>query len=478
MDGQHVDMGEPIWKIRSSADGGMIITIRLDRWSHLALSSRARRIAELYFVDRIARKKARTVEHDYKTIRRFDRWLFQRWRSPSIRKTRFNWSDLDETIARAFLSHGISKTASKGNDFARLREFYRWGFAHQYRDFSLQTLMDLKSVRAIGNLKGHNVRFHHPVKGPLSPDELLLVSNACAQGKGSERDRALVLLHLELGINPNSTVRIKNRDFKSYIANGISTFQIDVPRLKKRTAVRETTRRNITAKLGSLIQSLQGKASVPDAPLFYWLNTSRPEGDVNRAMLRFVNEAQIISPRTGESLRLTPRRCTTTLATHMAEEGASRFHIAEILDHTDLQNVSVYTETVSSIADDVARATDRAMGSLVNRFLGKIVDSLDSAPRQQLIPMHSPHIPLPVLNLAGIGGCGKDIVRDGLCELFPPLSCYLCPSFAALRSGPHREMLDSLESYVTKNKGDLDSRILGQLNDIILAVRTVLKRLG
>jgi hypothetical protein len=263
-----------------------------------------------------------------------------------------------------------------------------------------------------------------------------------------------------------------------YVANGIPTYQVDVPRVKKRTTARETKRRNITPNLGTLIQSLQDEGSLPDDPLFHWLGTSQPEAHVNRAMLRFVKDAEIRSPTTGKPLRLTPRRCRTTIATHMAEEGASRFHIAEILDHTDLQNVSVYTETVSSIADAVAEATDRAMGPLVNRFLGKIVDCLDSLPAQQLIPMQSPHIALPFLNTGGIGGCGKDIVKEGLCELFPPLSCYLCPSFAALRGGPHREMLESLESYITKNRGTIDSRILHQLDDILLAVRTVLKRLG
>jgi hypothetical protein len=306
----------------------------------------------------------------------------------------------------------------------------------------------------------------------------LLISRACSEGKGSDQDRSLVLLHLELAINPNSAARMKNKDLKVYSTNGISTFQVDVPRVKKRTAKRATRRRNITTNLGALIQSLQDKGTAPGDPLFYWLNSSSPEADVGRAMRRFVADGEIVSPRTGKALNLTPRRCRTTLATHMGEEGASKFHIAEILDHTDLQNVSVYTETVSSIADAVALATDSAMGPLVNRFLGKIVESLEGRAAQQIIPVQSPHLMLPVLNTGGVGGCGRNVPKDGLCQLFPPLSCYLCPSFMALRSGPHREMLESLESYVAKNKCILDNRILSQLNDIILAVRTVLKQLG
>lgn len=92
--------------------------------------------------------------------------------------------------------------------------------------------------------------------------------------------------------------------------------------------------------------------------------------------------------------------------------------------------------------------------------------------------MQSPHVPLPVLNTGGVGGCGRDPQKEGLCDLFPPLSCYLCPFFAALRSGPHREVLDSLESYLKQNKASADPRILRQLDDILTAIRTVLKKLG
>jgi integrase len=481
MDGQDVDTTGRVWKVRSSSDGGGVIRINLDLLSssdrQSALSRRACHLVSLYIFDRIARRKSHTVENDLGSICRFDRWLSTTQIVKSVKTESFQWSDFGETIARAFLDHGVRNTASKGNDFSRLRAFYRWGVAHQYRDFNLQTLLVLQSIRAIGNPKGHHVRFHHPTMGPLSPDEKLLILAACKNGKGSDQDRAVVLIHMETAINPNSTARIKGSDFKIYSHNGIMTYQIDIPRLKKRTTKREVKRRNISADLGNLIEHLREKDD-SDAPLFHWLNDTDPERDVITAMQRFVRAADVRSPRTGNLLKLHPRRCRTTLATHMAEEGASKFHIAEILDHTDLQNVGVYTETVSSIADAVAEATDSQMGPLVDRFLGRIVDSLDPLQRSQIVPTQSPHISLPILNVGGVGGCGRDPQKDGLCDLFPPLSCYLCPFFAALRSGPHREVLDSLESYVRKNETSADPCILRQLDDIIIAIRTVLKKLG
>lgn len=480
MDGQDVDTSGRVWILHSSSDGGRLVRINWDLLDGPArcpaLSRRAIHFTKLYLIDRMRRRKAMTIEHDFDTIRRFDQWLDRN--VSKARRGRFEWRHLNEKTARAFLNHGVKNTANKGNDFSRLRTFYRWGYAHQAEGFDLQTVLKLRSIRAIGNPKGHHVRFRHATKGPLSSDEQLLVSNACAQGKGTDRDRALVLLHLELGVNPNSTARLKHRDFKSFNANNIETYQLDVPRVKKRTSKRQTKRRNISIRLGDLIKKLQSDDFHPDDPLFYWLRTRSPEDAISQAMHRFVRDAKIRSPRTGHWLNLTPRRCRTSLATQMGEDGASRFHIAEVLDHTDLQNVAVYTETVSSISDAVAKATDDRMGPLVDRFLGRVVDSLNSLQGSQPIPVNTPHLSLPILNTGGIGGCGRDVTKDGLCELFPPLSCYLCPFFAALRDGPHSEVLRSLEAYIQRNQSHADPRILSQLSDVILALRTVLKKVG
>src|SRR5205823_3330873 len=126
--------------------------------------------------------------------------------------------------------------------------------------------------------------------------------------------------------------------------------QLDVPRVKKRTVGRETKRRPISNRLGALLERLQSGGS--EEPLLHWLSQNNPEQSTVIAMKHFVRSAGIVSPRTTGLLNMTPRRFRFTLATHMAEEGASLFHLAEVLDHTDLQNVKVYVETRSSIADE------------------------------------------------------------------------------------------------------------------------------
>ena len=157
------------------------------------------------------------------------------------------------------------------------------------------------------------------------------------------------------------------------------------------------------------------------------------------------------------------RRFRFSIATHMAEESASLFHIAEVLDHTDTQNVRVYLETASYIADPVALATDDTLAPLVRRFQGRIINSDEhltaDGHSNRRIPAAVPHLGIQHLDVGGIGLCGRDADRDGLCQLLPPLSCYLCPSFAALRAGPHRQMLESVDKFLQQHELHSDRRI-------------------
>ncbi len=478
MDGQKIDTSTDQWRIRKSADGGQIALIN---WASLEsisgaprLSERTKQLIKLYLAERIMRRKAATVLNDFGMFHRFFRWSAVH---TDLRS--FDWSDLSEAIGRSFLGHSVKHAADKGNYFSRLRTFYEWGVAHQYPDFDRRTLLILQSITAPGNSKGHHVRFRHETKGPLSPDEKLLVSRSLTAGKGMDRDRVIVMLHLELGLNPNSASRLKNKDFKRFQIGDVVEYQLDVPRLKKRTARRETKRRPISKRLGELIENLQQGGT--EAPLLHWLTDSRPEQVINQSLKRFADEADLVSPRTRKRLSLSARRFRITLATQMAEEGASKFQIAEVLDHSDLQNVNVYVETASTIADYVEKATDHALKPLVSRFLGKIVDSVEAQAFEdvpnRIIPSEVPHLPLPLLDAGGVGLCGRDVRKDGLCRLFPPLSCYLCPSFAALRYGPHRELLESIENFIRECEGRVDQRILAQLDDVRIAINHVIEQL-
>lgn len=470
LDGQTVNTSGDSWAFQSSVDGGQLLVLS---WAALkeppVFAVGAIHCVKLYLADRLTRKKPRTVANDFGMFQRFGRWL------ASQHEKSFDWRHLTEGLARGFLAHGMN-TADKGNDFSRLRTFYEWSVAHDVGGFDASFLRRLQAVTAVGNAKGHHVRFRDAVRGPFSPDELLLIRRAIVDGEGTDVDRAGVMLHLELGHNALATIRLKNRDFLRFDTSTGVFYQLDVPRVKKRTAQRETKRRPISKNLGDLLTSL--RQGGPNDPLFHWFSSSRAETDARSAMRRFSKAAGLVSPRTGGLLAISPRRFRFTIATHMAEEGASLFHIAEVLDHSDTQNVRVYVETASSITDAVAKATDSALQPVVNRFQGKIVESA-AGTQSPLIPASAPHLGIDHLDVGGIGLCGLNAHADGPCRLLPPISCYLCPSFAALRDGPHEQMLHSIETFLASGGQTNDKRILMQLEDVragilqvVSAVRT------
>jgi integrase len=475
LDGQHIDLTEPTWRIRVSADGGQVKLIQWSRlWAVHVLSPEALHIYQHFICDRLQRRKASTVYNDFAAMLRFARWMDTQKKQKA---ETFTWADYTVDLASEYLHWSLNHTAERGNGFSRLRVLYAWGVARQYPGFDLHVLHALKTVTAPGNVKGHHVRSRHATQGPFSGEEKWLITHALQTGQGTDRDRAVVMLFLELGCNPHAAIRLRSADLHRIDTAQGALYQLDMPRVKKRTAHRETKRRAVSQHLGHLLDDL--RLPDPDSPLLHWLTPHKPEASVYRALRRWGRNARLISPHTGEFLHLHARRFRYTLATHLAEEGASKFHIAEILDHTDLQHVEVYIETTARIADHVARATDSVMVPLVQRFLGRIVDStaegvFPDLPQNAVVPAATPHLSL--LDVGGVGVCGRNTPRDGLCQLLPPLSCYTCSLFAAFRDGPHHEMLAAIDHYLEAARERADARILQQLDTVRQAIQQVLVR--
>jgi integrase len=482
-DRQVVDTGLDVWRFRVSNDGGKLVELV---WGLLdfdvrpfSIDGRIKHIYKLYLARKLQFSKGHTIRNDFGMLRRFLRWIAA---NQLVDVPDFSWSLLTSAIFRQFLDHGLT-TGQKGNDFARLRDFYAWGaFVAELPDFDRHLALGIKALRAKGNVKGAAVRFNHPTKGPLNADERGVVIQAVRDGVGAADDRAVVMIHLELGPNPQSVARLKNRDLHKYEINAVvegksralRRYQLALPRVKKRTEHRETIVRPISSELGTLLESL--RTDDPDEFLFHWLDPRDPERDIGLAMRRFVTAGQLVSPRTGEALWLAPRRFRHTLATEMAREGASPEKIAAALDHTDLQNVDSYIEASSYIVEQVGDGFDHLFAPIVRRFKGVVVAGPNGIPTGgKAIPATSPHLPL--LNIGGIGMCGRDVRKDGLCNLAPPLTCYACEFFAAFRNGPHEEVLQSLQNIQAELKTSSDIRIPLQLDEVVAAARQLVEQI-
>lgn len=477
-DGTRVDLTSTIWRFSAKAEGGSTISLNFGLWGN-RLAPRAEAQAKLHLVHLLETRAAWTVRNVFEMFGRLLNW----WAADKG-GSRLDWSHIDEADFRAFLAHGM-RSSDAGNDFSRLRSFYRWGtVVKEWPEFRHNLLRVVESIRASGNEKGRSVDSWDPVQGPFDQDEIDAIVAKLNAAHGTPEQRVVVRLLLDLGVRPLALSLLRNQHLKRHsakivLANGTSGERIDyhlkIPKLKGRTAqIVKWKWRPISIEAGDWLWALPREET--EGYLLPWLRTvRRPEMKVAAQLKQWARSAGLRSHRTGEIMNLAPRRFRYTLATHMAIEGASREQIAEALDHTDLQNVEIYIQAAANFMNDVTPAVDHALTPLVRRFLGKVVDRDNPEPFEgipkRVVPGSAPF--LPVLNqpIGSIGVCGRDIRKDGLCRLAPPLSCYLCDRFAAFIDAPHARVADQLEKMVLmKANTTSDQRIPLQVESVLKAI--------
>lgn len=465
-DGQHFDPSDDVWKLRKKAEGGAVLTLV---WSQLRnLSPRMVHLAKLIVAARAPELAAMSIQNAFRALWRVGVWHAQ----PDL-----NWSDIDLDFASRLLQHGVTSTRNAGNDFAMLRKLYEYGaVVLQHEDFSADVYLTLKTLRAPGNAKGAAVREADPEKGHLTPSELELIERALGRDVGPAQERTCVWLSLETGRNALAYTLLTESDLTRVPGgegeDGPWIYSVDFTRLKKRTESVEVTdarlerlarrRLPITARLGELLWSQ--RRGQPQGRLLWWLAQNYPEADLTLRMMSWARRANLVSPRTGQSLILNARRFRVTLATQAADQGASMEHIAALLDHEDLQHVKVYVDRSPRFLERIEEEIDEVYNPMLRRFRGEVV-APDEAARRNLPVIPGFASQLPLLDLGGIGACG----HSALCKLAPPLTCYACEHFVAFRTGPHTKVVEALERAMI----DMEPRIAFQLGRALAAAREV-----
>ena len=108
--------------------------------------------------------------------------------------------------------------------------------------------------------------------------------------------------------------------------------------------------------------------------------------------------------------------------------------IAEALDHSDSQNVKVYTENTADTVQFIDKAIGSEVAPFANAFLGRIIDNLDEGERGDDNTAN-----IPNEKNEAIGACGtNDFCVNGF------ESCYVCRKFRPLLDAPHEDVLESL----------------------------------
>ena len=386
-----------------------------------------------------------------------------------------------------------------------LRKWYCWAADNGYPHFDSDVAFEIERFRIGGNAKGQAVLSLDPEAGPLDDQEIAGLLNALRaatkDGRLSLEEQAAVWLCVAFGPNPIQMALLREEDVKVIDgADGKPEFvQVAVPRMKKGDAARRADfrRRQVTWEIGNLLLALiesnvsrrakggweldfaypliarKGPSDLAEGPMREYAMHLTPQ-EFTGLLRRAVDKLRVQSHRTEKPLVVTTRRLRYTFATRLVKEGASKREIADLLDHTDLQNVQVYFDVKSDIVGPLDKAVALALGPIAQAFLGKVVKSESDARRGD-----DPTSRIAVLDpdrddVLPVGTCGQ----YGFCNLLAPMACYTCASFQPWMDGPHdvvlKNLLDLRERKVAAGR---DGRMVAIYDSTILAVADVIKRI-
>lgn len=355
----------------------------------------------------------------------------------------------------------------------------------------------LKQLRLQGNAKGEAVLTHDPVHGPFTDIELEALHYALDQayvaGNVDREGYLLAYLFMLLGQRPVQYAALKVRDVGVARAkDGTPVYTLRMPRAKQRDRLSrdEFKDRVVIPQIGELLvqhaeairSAFHGQLPDPaDAPLFPTRRrrSNEPEGfafhRTSQAIIELLpntlKRLGVTSERTGEPLHITATRFRRTVATRAAIEGHGELIIAELLDHTDTQNVGVYIEARPEIVERIDRAIALHLAPLAQAFAGVLIRDESEATRagdpssRICDPRFDP-------SMKPLASCGK----HGFCGFAAPVACYTCANFEPWLDGPHEAVLEHLIGERDRLAARGDMRIASIHDRTILAVAEVVRQ--
>lgn len=353
----------------------------------------------------------------------------------------------------------------------------------------------LEELTLKGARKGWAVLTMDPEEGPFTNMELRLIQGAVntAYGEGvlANRSYSLVWLYMALGLRPSQVADLKVADLKVQRLGDSTSYTLNVPRGKQRFQTRraEFKERELIEPVGQVLFAWceQVKASfsemeideftLPIFPCKRVIDNAEPGFEHHSDSVRLAVELErifkklaIVSPRTGKPLKASAYRFRYTLGARAVTEKAGAAVIAELLDHSDMQNVMVYTQLSSEVIEAINAELADELVPLAQAFRGEVIlfeDSDMSDPRKLIrYPGVEPGKGTTG-QCRGAGGCGAVV----------PVACYVCPYFTAFADGPHEEVLAYLLAQKQQEVGvGGDSTVASATEEAIQAIRIVIQK--
>ena len=376
------------------------------------------------------------------------------------------------------------------------------GMLKRWHDIGIQCVTSdakklLVQLRLKGNKKGVAVVTFDNYEGPFTEIELqalcAALNDSYASGRVELEKYLLCWLCILLGQRPVQYAALKCCDVITIeVKDACSTYMLRVPRAKQTSGVirSEFKNRIILPQIGVLLARhaetvrLRFDKDIADtgqAPLFpqtYDVKAGAPVGmechqtsvGIGNSITATFNELKVFSERTGDAIHINATRFRRTIGTRAADEGHGELIIAELLDHSDTQNVGVYTQATPKMFERIDRAMAVALAPMAQAFAGRLIVNESEAlrgkdPRSRIVD------PRFDTSFKPMGSCGS----FSFCGFAAPIACYTCRNFQPWLDGPHEAVLAHLISERERLMVSSDTRIASINDRTILAVAEVVR---
>lgn len=423
-------------------------------------------------------------------------------------QTRFKRYLLDTGASQVTAADLINWRASLGTDeqwqLGGLKGFLLAWHDYGFEGVSKEVADLLQGWRIQGNEKGAAVASGCPESGPFTDLEMAALMDwanmAVAKKDIAFEDYTYLLTLVMTARRPVQIAALRGRDLIQEAVEGGPMYRLNVPRAKQRgqgfrsafralaiiedlyLVLQQLHRQSVAAVCEAIGRVLETEL-VGEVPIF--LNRERLKGvrhvdelrsrlmgrapdqlhattdALASALKRCTKASTARSERTGEFILLAATRFRHTRGTKLRREGFGAFIIAELLDHSDIQNVRVYTENTAQEAVIIDELVGAQLAPFAQACLGKLVHS-----EREAIRGDDPRSRVPNDRQNAVGTCGN----YGFCAS-GYRACYTCYHFQPWVDGPHEEVLADLyaEKARTRSAGCAD--VVVNANDqLILAV--------
>ena len=211
-------------------------------------------------------------------------------------------------------------------------------------------------------------------------------------------------------------------------------------------------------EINSLNQFKDKLKTTPD----YFHATKNIVDELSRSLSR---KCDAISERTSDYIHFTPVRCRRTRATNLVRHGITGVQMAYLMDHSDTQQLKVYTAHTHELALRIFEHMNDPMTFLATKFEGRLIEDEREARRGQDIASR-----IYKGDNKQIGNCGgSPSCQAGM------KACLLCDQFQPLLYAPWDELfLDLLEEVEQRHKEGASELVIKSYDLQLSRVKAIL----